>query len=139
MLTCYLSLCAVSLGIAAVFWLHGAGVVLLFAGVELAAVGIALLVHARHALDRETLEIDGDHLRIVREHGGRLERWQFRLAWLRVEPSRGQGSLVELSGDGQRVRVGRYIRAEARQQLAQELRREIRAAAVPAAAAVVRD
>lgn len=139
MLTCYLSLCVVSLGIAAVFWLHGAGVVLLFAGVELAAVGIALLVHARHALDRETLEIDGDHLHVERQHGSRCEHWRFRLAWLRVEPSRGQGSLVELSGDGQRVRVGRHVRAEARQQLAQELRREIRAAAMPAVAAAVRD
>lgn len=139
MLTCYLALCAVSLGIAAVFWWLGAGVVLMFAGVELAAVGVALLVHARHAVDRETIEIVGDRLRVLHHHGSRSQDWQFRLAWLHVEPSRGQGSLVELSGDGQRVRVGRYIRADARQQLAQQLRREIRAAAVPGTAAGVRD
>ena len=40
---CYLLLCTVSLVVAAGFWLHGVTVVSLFTGLELLAVGAALL------------------------------------------------------------------------------------------------
>jgi uncharacterized membrane protein len=45
---------------------------------------------------------------------------------VRVEPSAGEGSLVELSGEGRSVRVGRHLRPEWRDELAQELRRALR-------------
>src|SRR5690606_31880073 len=45
----YASLCAVTLAVAAAFWFRGAVLILPFAGVELAAVGIAFLAYARHA------------------------------------------------------------------------------------------
>ena len=51
---------------------------------------------------------------------------QFRAAWVRVEPRRGEGSLVELSGDGRQSFVGRYLRPEMRTPLAQELRVALR-------------
>jgi uncharacterized membrane protein len=65
---------------------------------------------------------------LVVEHrcGARTERAEFRAAWVRVEPARAQGSLVELSGEGRQMRVGRYLRPELRLQLAQELRRALR-------------
>jgi uncharacterized membrane protein len=57
-----------------------------------------------------------------------------RAAWVRVEPRHGEGSLVELSGDGQQSFVGRYLRPELRTPLAHELRAALRASAtVPAA------
>src|SRR3954453_16961502 len=49
----YLSLSAWSLAIAGAFWWRGATLVMPFAGVEILAVGAALLVYARHAGDRE--------------------------------------------------------------------------------------
>ena len=55
----YASLCAVSLGIALVFWFHGAVLILPFAWLELAAVGAAFLVYARHARDGETISLQG--------------------------------------------------------------------------------
>ena len=44
LLTFYASLCAVSLAIGGVFWSHGAVLVMPFAGLEMLAVGAALLL-----------------------------------------------------------------------------------------------
>ena len=131
----YLALCAVSLGIALGFTWYGASPVLAFAGIELLLVGAALLVYARHAADCERITLAGGALSIEHQHGPQTERTQFRAAWVRVEPHHGEGSLVELSGDGRQSFVGRYLRAEMRMPLAQELRAALRAsyAAAPEA------
>jgi uncharacterized membrane protein len=51
-----------------------------------------------------------------------------------VEPMYGEGSLLELSGQGQRIRVGRYLRPELRGALARELRLALRRDCARAAA-----
>ena len=124
----YASLCAVSLGIAMVFWFQGAVLILPFAWVELAAVGAAFLVYARHARDGETISLEGRRLVVELENAGRLERAEFNRDWVRVEPGAGDRSLIELSGQGRRVNVGRYLRPELRPVLAQEIRRALREA-----------
>ena len=55
----YASLCVVSLGIGTIFWFQGAVMILPFAWLELAAVGVAFLAYARHAADRECGREDG--------------------------------------------------------------------------------
>lgn len=122
----YLSLCGVSLAVAAFFVLHGAPFVLAFAGLELVAVGLALLTFARHAGDRELLTLVGRQLHVEQCFGNLVQRTDFAADWLHVEPAAGQGSLVELSGRGQQVRVGRYLRPELRGAFARELRRALR-------------
>ena len=128
LLGCYALLCGVSLAVAAGFWLQGVTVVSLFTGLELLAVGVALLVFARHAGDRETIVLTGQELQIEKHVGPAVERVSFRPEWVRVEPVADDGSLVELSGDGRSVRVGRHVRPELRVALAQELRRALRLA-----------
>jgi uncharacterized membrane protein len=128
----YLSLCAVSLAIALGFAWQGASPVLAFAGVELLLVGAALLVYARHAADCERIVLAGDALDVEHQRGGQTARARFRAAWVRVEPHAGEGSLIELTGDGQSSRVGRYLRPELRQPLASELRAALRAHRQPA-------
>jgi uncharacterized membrane protein len=122
----YLSLCAVSLLIGVFFFLQGAPVVLLFTGLELLAVGVALLLFARHAGDRETLTLVGRQLQVEQHVGPRVQRTEFAAEWLHVEPAGGQGSLVQLSGRGQQVRVGRFLRPELRGAFARELRLALR-------------
>ena len=124
----YASLCVVSLGTAAVFWFQGAVLILPFAWVELAAVGAAFLAYARHATDGETISLRGRQLVVEVENAGHLERAEFNRDWVRVEPLAGDRSLIELSGQGRRVNVGRYLRPELRPVLAQEIRRALREA-----------
>ena len=122
----YVSLCVVSLGIGTAFWFQGATLVLPFAWVELFAVGAAFLVYARHASDGERICLTGPQLVVELENGGKLERTEFRREWVRVEPQLGDGSLIELSGQGRSINVGRYVRPELRPALAQEIRMALR-------------
>lgn len=132
-LAAYCLLCAVSLLIALVFAWFGATPVLWFAGIELAMVGLALLIYARHAADHETITLKNSMVSVQHHCGMKVECAEFRAEWLRVEPAAAQGSLLELSGAGQKTFVGRYLRPEWRQWLARELRQALRlqAFAVP--------
>jgi hypothetical protein len=93
-------------------------VVSLFTGLELLAVGAALLVFARHAGDRETITLTHREMSVVQQVGPAVELVRFRAEWVRVEPVADDGSLVELSGEGRSVRVGRHVRPEMRVALA---------------------
>ena len=124
----YASLCAVSLGIGTFFWFQGAVLVLPFAWLELAGVGIAFLAYARHAGDRERISLQGGQLVVELESAGQCQRSEFHRDRVRVEPCAGERSLIELSGQGRRVNVGRYVRPELRPALAQEIRRALREA-----------
>lgn len=122
MLGFYLGLSSVSLAIAGIFWWLGARLVMPFAWLEVLAVGVALLMHARHATDRESIRLQGGMLTVERACGPRTERCEFCTAWVRVSPARDDGSLIELSERGKKVVVGRFVRPELRGQLADEMR-----------------
>lgn len=124
----YLSLCVVSVGVGLAFWAHGATFVLAFAGLEVLLVGVALLVYARHAADRETVTLDDGELRVEQCVGRQVQRASFRAEWLSVEPAKAQGSLVALAGEGRRVLIGRHLRPELRAAFARELRQAVRRA-----------
>jgi uncharacterized membrane protein len=124
----YLSLCVFSLVIGAAFWFQGALLILPFATVELLAVGVGFLVYARHATDGERIYFDSGHLVVELENAGKLERKAFRREWVRVEPSSNDGSLIEVSGQGCSIRVGRFVRPELRPVLAKEIRMALRCA-----------
>jgi uncharacterized membrane protein len=124
----YASLCVVSLGIGTFFWFQGAVMILPFAWLEVLAVGAAFVVHARHAADREHILLQGRRLVVELESAGRLERAEFNRDRVRVEPGADDRSLIEVSGQGRRVIVGRHVRPELRPALAQEIRRALREA-----------
>ncbi|WP_295952405.1 DUF2244 domain-containing protein [Rhodoferax sp.] len=124
----YASICVVSMGIATFFWVQGAKLVLPFAWLELAAVGAAFLVYSRHATDGERISLQGTQLVVELENAGRLERAEFRREWVRIEPKTGDRSLIEVSGQGRSVEVGRYVSPELRSALAREIRMALRSA-----------
>jgi uncharacterized membrane protein len=126
LLVFYVVLCGLSLGIAAMFWMQGATMIMPFAWAEVIAVGAALLVHAAHASDAERIRLQGGMLTVEHACGRHTDRVEFRPDWVRVEPEHGDGSLIELSGQGQRIVVGRFVRPELRRQLADELRWALR-------------
>ncbi|OOG41272.1 DUF2244 domain-containing protein [Polaromonas sp. A23] len=122
----YVSLCVVSLGIAGFFWVQGATLVMPFAWLELVAVGLAFRTYARHAKDGERIVLQGSYLVVELESAGRLERAEFNRECVRVEPRSGDGSLIEVSGQGSSVSVGRHVRPELRPALAREIRHALR-------------
>jgi len=124
----FLSLCTLSSIVAGVFYWQGAPYVAAFAGLELLALGAALALFARHAADREQLTLVGRLLLVEQTVAGRTQRADWQADWLRVEPQAGQGSLVQLSGAGRTLHVGRFLRPELRAAFAQELRQELRQA-----------
>jgi uncharacterized membrane protein len=124
----YASICVVSMGIATFFWVQGAKLVLAFAWLELAAVGAAFFAYARHATDGERISLQGTQLVVELENAGRLERAEFRREWVRIEPKTGDRSLIEVSGQGRSVEVGRYVSPELRSALAREIRMALRSA-----------
>lgn len=122
----YAVLSAVCLGIATLCWWQGATLVMAFAWLEVAALGAALLVYARHAADSECIRLERGMLSVQREWGGRVEHVEFRLDGVRIDPGHDGRSLIELSGQGRSVSVGRLVRPEMRRQLVDDLRREMR-------------
>jgi uncharacterized membrane protein len=124
----YLSLCMLSMAISGFFWFQGATMVLPFAWLELAAVGIAFLAYARHATDGERISLQGRQLVVELESAGHLQRAEFHRDRVRVEPVRGDRSLIELSQQGRSVNVGRFVRPELRPALAREIRQALREA-----------
>lgn len=123
----YLSLCVVSLSIASVFWRQGSFMVMNSALMGLLAVGTACVFYARHAGDAEKIVLQDGQLVIELETAGRTERAEFNRESVWVEPRHGDGSLIEVSGQGRSVRVGRHMRPELRPMLAQEIRLALRA------------
>ena len=126
LLVFFATLSAVSLAIGVVFWWQGAPLVLPFAGLEIVAVALSLFIYARHAADREQLVLRPGVLQVECTVGRRVDRVEFAPAWVRVEPTSGDRSLIELSGEGKRVAIGRFVRPELRRALADELRASLR-------------
>ena len=126
LLAVFIALSTVALGIAAAFWWLGAPGVLPLAGAELLALGTAFWLCSRHAGDAETITLAEHELNVEHRFGRGVERAAFRAEWVRVEPVHGEGSLVEITGQGRRMRVGRYLRPELRMALARELRQAVR-------------
>ena len=98
-----------------------------FTMMELLAVGAAFMLYSRHAADAEKIVLQGGRLVVEQETAGRTERSEFNREWVRVEPKDGDGSLIEVSGQGRSVQVGRHMRPELRPLLAREIRLALRA------------
>jgi len=110
------------------FWLQGATLVLAFAGLELALVGVAFFGLRQTCHRCELISLQGASLVVECESAGRRERAEFARQWVRVEPKSGDHSLIELSGQGRSIEVGRFVRPELRQDLAREIRKALRSA-----------
>jgi uncharacterized membrane protein len=115
-----------SLSIATFFWMQGAWLVMPFAGLELLALGTAFAVYARHAGDGEKIVLTDRELVVELENAGRTQRSAFNREWVRIEPESSDGSLIQVSGQGCSVQVGRHLRPELRPALAREIRFALR-------------
>lgn len=123
----YALLSAATLGIAVIFLLQGAWMVLAFAVLESAAVGAALLHYSRHALDLERIVLDPgcllvEHSNGPRRHAVRLDPAHARVSLL----DSGMHTLVVIEARGLRVEAGRFLLPAQRIELVRALRQALR-------------
>ena len=127
----YALLCTLSLAVALAFFLQGVWVVLAFSLLELSCVGLALLLYARHALDREHILLSSDCLLVecVQAHmhsRARLDPLRTRVLTNADTPRGRRPFLITLESRGVRVQVGRFVNDAQRRQVAHELRHALR-------------
>ncbi len=125
----YLSLVVASVGIATMFLIRGAWMVLPFSLIEMVALGAALLVYARHAVDCERVSLGSDALVIEsidgdKRHVTRVDRHAARVM---VESRRARG-VVLVVARGERIAVGRFVCERERKRFARELRHALSSA-----------
>lgn len=118
---------AVTLGIAAAFAALGAWVILPFAGIELAALGIAFAVNGRHAADYERIELGDGRLTVEVCESDSVRRHEFNPARASVVVAgAGRGMRLVLASSGRSLEIGRHLHEQARLDLAGELNRRLR-------------
>lgn len=120
----YLAIAGVSLAIGAGFAWAGAWLVLPFAGVEVAALGVAFLVNGWHATDHERVELTAEGLTVEVASGARTERHAFDRRRVRV--STGPGSALLVGDRSTMLEIGRHLDAQGREGLRAELVKRLR-------------
>ena len=123
----YASLVLVSALIAVGFAINGAWMVLPFSCAEVLAVGVALLVYARHATDHERVCLNDSRLVVEAVSAGARTVTTLDRHWARVIVEAGRRVGVVLAERGRRVPVGRFVGDEERRRFAEELRRALTA------------
>lgn len=124
----YLGVCALSLCVSAWYWSQSAYWVSALVGLMLSGIALVMLRYLQHSGDTEQIFLQNGHLVVEYATGGKSQREVFDTAHVRVEPSLLDSSLIEVSGQGKWVQVGRYVRPEQRAALARELRQAVKAA-----------
>lgn len=122
----FVSLSLVSALVAGLCWVGGAKLVTPFTALELVVLAVALLVHARHAADRERVEFGADRVVVEWECAGSVERIELPTRQTRIL-MHDNGLIVFKAGQAVAF-AGRYTRPERRETLARELRRALIAA-----------
>ena len=108
----YIVLVCLSVTVGAGFLIAGVWVIPIFTVIELSAVTLGFLIYCRHALDCETIEIDGKRLVIKKFIGYKELVYEFNTQWAKIElPSEGS-KVFHISQSHQRVELGQFLRPE---------------------------
>ena len=123
----FVALASTSLLMASAFWWAGAPLVLPFAGLEAGALGLAFLVHARQAGNSEEVQILGDELVLRQARRGVVSEARFPASRTRVRCGGATHGLIEISGPGACVLVGRQLPPARRRSACLSLRMALQA------------
>lgn len=124
----FAALCVVSFGLALVFAMFGAWLVLPYSALEMMVLFLAFRWIERHAGDWERVTVHGDCVIVERERAGVLSRREFNRCWTRLEADRskfGDVSRLALCSAGERVPFGDDLSAAEREHAAKDLRRAL--------------
>jgi uncharacterized membrane protein len=112
----YVVLVCLSLIVAIGFYLAGVWMIPIFTALELSAVTVGFLIYCRHALDCETIEIEGKRLLVKKFIGYKETVYEFNTQWAKIELPSEEAKTFYISQSNLRVELGQFIRHE--QQLA---------------------
>ena len=108
----YIVLVCLSLIVATGFFLAGVWMIPIFTALELAAVTIGFFIYCRHALDCETIEVEGKRLLVKKFIGYKEAIYEFNTQWAKIEPPLEKSKTFHISQSGLRVELGQFIREE---------------------------
>jgi uncharacterized membrane protein len=108
----YIALVCLSLLVATGFLLAGIWVIPIFTALELSAVTIGFLIYCRHALDCETIEIDGNRLIVKKFISYKEAIYEFNTQWAKIEPPLIDSKVFFISQSNLRVEIGQFMRQE---------------------------
>jgi uncharacterized membrane protein len=108
----YIVLVCLSLIVALGFFLAGVWVIPIFTTLELTAVTLGFLIYCRHALDSETIEIDGKRLIVKKFIGYKETVYEFNTQWAKIEPPSEGSKIFNIRQSNLRVELGQFIRQE---------------------------
>jgi len=117
----FVGLGLVSLAIGTGFYLLGASLVLPFSLVEIAALLIAYFYNAIHANDYEKLILQEGMVRIERKIGFKTSEVQLERSLTRVDKELHTNKLIQIRQGKQATFFGRFVHANLRPQLAQQI------------------
>lgn len=111
--------------VASFFMMHGAWMVMPFAGLELIALAFGFYWVHCHSYDYESLTINNNKLAIEQRCFNKICRIEFQCYWARVilRDAPGGDQKLLLRSHGKEVEFGRYLNNEARLILAEQLKR----------------
>ena len=118
----YIALVCLSLIVATGFLLAGVWVIPIFTALELSAVTIGFLIYCRHALDCETIEIEGKRLIVKKFIGYKETLYEFNTQWVKIEQPLESSKTFHLSQSSLRVELGQFIRREQQMALISSVR-----------------
>jgi uncharacterized membrane protein len=108
----YMALVCLSLIVATGFLLAGIWVIPIFTALELSAVTIGFLIYCRHALDSETIEIDGNRLIVKKFISYKEAIYEFNTQWAKIELPIEDSKVFFISQSNLRVEIGQFMRQE---------------------------
>lgn len=108
----YIALVTLSVIVASGFLLAGVWVILIFTVIEISAVTLGFLIYCRHALDRETIEIDGKRLTVKKFIGYKESVYEFNTQWAKIEAPTEGSKTFHISQSNLRVELGQFLRQE---------------------------
>jgi len=122
----YIALVILSAIVATGFFLAGVWVILIFTILDLCAVTIGFLIYCRHALDCETIEIDGNRLTVKKFIGNKETVYEFNAQWAKIVPPIEASKTFHINQSSLGVELGQFIRREQQIALIAQVRAYLR-------------
>ncbi|OLY96148.1 DUF2244 domain-containing protein [Polynucleobacter sphagniphilus] len=122
----YIALVCISATVATGFLLAGVWVILIFTCIELSVVTTGFLIYCRHALDSESIEIDGSRLIVKKFIAYKETVYEFNTKWVKIELPIGDGKTFFISQSNLRIELGQFLRREQQLALISSVRAHLR-------------